>query len=140
MPLDDMDKFREGIEEQIVVLQDLVGDEIADIPVDLPDELTPANPLAEIGGGAANPAEPAANAGVSGAVNVGGANGEASTGTVSVGEKLIDSDSLASPPFKNSRSTREFFYDMIVEFQQKVALQKLTILRTSSVSTHQVGN
>ena len=84
--LDDMDKFREGIEEQIVVLQDLVGGEIAEIPVDLPDELTPANPLAEIGGGAANPAAPAANPGVAGAVNVGGANGEASTGTVSIDE------------------------------------------------------
>ncbi|MEC7680673.1 MAG: hypothetical protein VX694_15485 [Planctomycetota bacterium] len=84
--LDDMDKFREGIEEQIVVLQDLVGGEIAEIPVDLPDELTPANPLAEIGGGVANPVAPAANPGVAGAVNVGGANGEASTGTVSIDE------------------------------------------------------
>ena len=84
--LDDMDKFREGIEEQIVVLQDLVGGEIAGIPVDLPDELTPANPLAEIGGGVANPVAPAANPGVAGAVNVGGANGEASTGTVSIDE------------------------------------------------------
>jgi len=84
--LDDMEKFREGIEEQIVVLQDLVGDEIADIPVDLPDELTPANPLAQPGGGTVNPAEPAANAGVSGAVNVGGGNGEASIGTAPVGE------------------------------------------------------
>ncbi|MGC6445566.1 MAG: hypothetical protein ACON5J_04010 [Rubripirellula sp.] len=84
--LDDMDKFREGIEEQIVVLQDLVGGEIAEIPVDLPEELTPANPLAEIGGGVANPVAPAANPGVAGAVNVGGANGEASTGTVSIDE------------------------------------------------------
>ena len=43
--------------------------------------------------------------------------------------KLIDSDSVARPPFKNSRSTREFFYDMIAEFQQKVAQQRLAVLQ-----------
>ncbi len=50
--LDDMKKFREGIEEQIVVLRDLVGEEFEDVPAEeLPDELTPVDPLAGVGGG-----------------------------------------------------------------------------------------
>ena len=50
--LDDMNKFREGIEEQIVVLKDLVGEEIEEVPAEeLPDELTPVDPLAGAGGG-----------------------------------------------------------------------------------------
>ncbi|MBL6725010.1 MAG: hypothetical protein ISQ09_07965 [Rubripirellula sp.] len=86
--LDDMKKFREGIEEQIVVLKDLVGEEIADAPVDeLPDELTPVNPLANMaapgaGNGNVNAAGNPAAAAATPAVNNAGAN--VNTGTVSV--------------------------------------------------------
>lgn len=75
--LDDLEKFREGIEEQIVVLQDLVGAEISDPAANqVPDELTPVDPLAgattpATNGNAAS-APPVNNAGANPAVNAPG--------------------------------------------------------------------
>ena len=111
--LDDMDKFRTGIEEQIVVLRELVSEEIAALPEgELPDELTPVDPLAELAPVAnpananpananpananpaiANPANansavgtPASgNAGAVGAPTVGAPNGSTTTEAVSIG-------------------------------------------------------
>ena len=49
--LDDMTKFREGLEGQILVLRALVGEDVVGVPAGdqgLPDQLTPVDPLADL--------------------------------------------------------------------------------------------